>query len=111
MTFGERIVMLRKQFKWSQDDLAKKVGTSAPIVGRYERGEIKPSIDVASKIADALEVTLDYLFGKSDRMVLDKKNLQRLEDIEKLPEEDKTHILYAIDNLIKAAKLRNIVAL
>ena len=51
MTFGERIIMLRKQLKLSQDDLAKKIGTSAPIIGRYERNEIKPSIEVAAKIA------------------------------------------------------------
>ena len=111
MTFGERIILIRKQLSWSQADLAKKIGTSAPIIGRYEREEIKPSIDVAAKIADALEVTLDYLLGKSEKMVLDKKNLQRLEDIEKLPDEDKKHIFYAIDNLIKAAKLKNIAAL
>jgi len=111
MTFGERILRIRKQLKWSQTDLAKKIGTSAPIVGRYEREEIKPSIDVASKIADALGVTLDYLLGKSDEMVLNKKNLQRLSDIEQLPEEDKKHIFYTIDGLIKAAKLRSIAAL
>jgi len=91
--------------------LAKKIGTSAPIVGRYEREEIKPSIDVAAKLADALGVSLDYLLGKSDKMVLDKKNLQRLEDIEQLADEDKSNIFYTIDNLIKAAKLKNIAAL
>jgi transcriptional regulator with XRE-family HTH domain len=111
MTFGGRISMLRKQLKLSQDDLAKKIGTSAPIIGRYEREEIKPSIDVASKLADAIGVSLDYLLGKSDKMVLDKKNVQRLEDIEQLPNEDKVHILYTIDNLIKAAKFKNVAAL
>lgn len=110
MTFGERIIQIRKQLKWSQDDLAKQIGTSAPIIGRYEREEIKPSIDVAAKIADSLGVTLDYLLGKSDKMVLDKKNLQRLEDIEKLSDMDKNNIFYTIDNLIKAAKLKNIAA-
>lgn len=105
------MIRLRKEYNWSQSDLAKKIGTSAPIVGRYEREEIKPSIDVAAKIADALGVTLDYLLGKSDNMVLDKKNLQRLEDLEQLPEEDKKYIFYAIDNLIKAAKLKNIAVL
>lgn len=111
MTFGEKIILVRKQLKWSQDDLAKKIGTSAPIIGRYEREEIKPSIEVASKLADALNVTLDYLLGKSDKMTLDKKNLQRLEDIEQLPEEDKKNIFYTIDNLIKAAKLKHIAAI
>lgn len=49
MTFGEHIVLHRKQLKMSQDELAKKVGTSAPIIGRYERGEIKPSIEMTKK--------------------------------------------------------------
>jgi hypothetical protein len=34
--------------------------------------------------------------------------MQRLEDIEKLPQEDKVHIFYALDNLIKAAKYKAI---
>lgn len=108
MTFGEKITQLRKATKWSQEELAKKIGTSAPIIGRYERNEIKPSIEVAMKIANALEVTLDYMVGEGELRVLNKKTLQRLEDIEKLPEEDKRHIFYTLDNLIKAAKLRTI---
>ena len=106
MTFGEKIIQLRKNLKWSQEELAKKIGTSAPIVGRYERNEIKPSIEVAVKIANALDVTLDYLVGEGSLKALNKKTLQRLEDIEKLPEDDKQHIFYTLDNLIKAAKLR-----
>ncbi len=50
MTFGEHVVMLRKQLKISQDDLAKKVGTSDPIIGRYEHSEAVPSIDAAKKL-------------------------------------------------------------
>lgn len=49
MIFGEHVVMLRKQLKLSQSDLAKKVSPSAPVIGRYERGEIKPSIEMAKK--------------------------------------------------------------
>lgn len=97
MTFGEKITLVRKQLKWSQDELAKKIGTSAPIIGRYERGEIKPSIDVAAKLADVLGVTIDYLTGKSDKMVLDKKLLQRIEDIEALPTEEKNVVYRLID--------------
>jgi transcriptional regulator with XRE-family HTH domain len=111
MTFGERITVIRKQLKWFQEDLAMKIGTSVPIIGRYEREEIKPSIDVASKLADAFGVTLDYLLCKSDNMVHDKKNLQRLEDIEQLADQDRYNIFYTLDNLIKAAKLKNIAAL
>lgn len=97
MTFGEKITVLRKQLKWSQEDLAKKIGTSAPIVGRYERDEIKPSIEVAAKIADELGVMVDYLIGSSSNMVFDKKLIKRIEDIESLPEEEKKKIYELID--------------
>lgn len=106
MTFGERIISLRKKLKWSQDELAKRVGTSAPIIGRYERNEIKPSIETAKNIADSLDVTLDYLLGGSNSAVLDKELLKRLEDIESLSQEDKDKIYYFIDMAIRDAKAR-----
>tara|TARA_B110000046_G_C12942965_1_gene376631 strand:+ start:707 stop:892 length:186 start_codon:yes stop_codon:yes gene_type:complete len=34
--------------------------------------------------------------------------LKRIEDIEDLPDEDKNHLFYVIDNLIKAVKLKSI---
>ena len=37
---------------------------SHSIIGKYERGEPVPSIEVAKKIADALGVSLDYLVGE-----------------------------------------------
>jgi transcriptional regulator with XRE-family HTH domain len=105
MTFGERIIYQRKQLKWSQDELAKRVGTSAPIIGRYERDEIKPSIEVAAKIAAELDVTIDYLIS-GNSVVLDKNNVKRLQDIEKLNEQDQLHILTTIDALLRDAKTR-----
>jgi len=69
---------------------------------------MKPSIETAKKLADALAVSLDYLVGDGDLKVVDKKTIQRLEDIEKLPLEDKALIFYALDNLIKAAKYKAI---
>jgi transcriptional regulator with XRE-family HTH domain len=105
MTFGERIIYQRKQKKWSQDELAKKVGTSAPIIGRYERDEINPSIEVAAKIAAQLEVTIDYLVNGTT-VVLDKNNVKRLQEIEKLKEDDRLHVLTTIDALLRDAKAR-----
>lgn len=105
MTFGERITHQRKQKKWSQDELAKRIGTSAPIIGRYERDEIKPSIEVAARIADELEVTIDYLVNGT-AVLLDKKDLKRLQDLQKLSEEDRKHILSTMDALLRDAKAR-----
>ena len=54
---------------------------------------------------------LKCLLDKSANMVLNKKNLQRLEDIDQLADEDKNNIFYTLYNLINAAKLKNIAAL
>ena len=53
MLFGDRLLNIRKAKKTSQDELAKAIGVHAPVIGRYERGEVKPSIDVATKLAEA----------------------------------------------------------
>jgi transcriptional regulator with XRE-family HTH domain len=105
MTFGERIIYQRKQKKWSQDELAKKVGTSAPIIGRYERDEIKPSIEVASKIASELGVTIDYLINGT-AVMLDKDSIKRLQDIQKLNDKEKEHLYHTVDALLRDAKAR-----
>jgi len=110
MPFGEKIIALRKQLKWSQDDLAKKIGTSAPIIGRYEREEITPSIDVAAKIADALNVTVDYLIGQSDHLIMDKNLVRRMEDIEALPNEEKDKVYYFIDMALAYNKTKKAFA-
>jgi transcriptional regulator with XRE-family HTH domain len=105
MTFGQKITSVRKQKEMSQAELGKLSGVNGDIVGKYERDEMKPSIETAKKLADALEVSLDYLVG-GELKVLDKKTLKRLQDIEKLPDVDKQNIFYTLDNLIKAAKLK-----
>ncbi len=105
MTFGQKITSVRKQKEMSQAELGKLSGVNGDIVGKYERDEMKPSIETAKKLADALEVSLDYLVG-GELKVLDKKTLKRLQDIEKLPDNDKQNIFYTLDGLIKAAKLK-----
>jgi len=109
MTLGQNITVLRKQKKLSQNDLGKKVGTSGDIIGRYERDEVKPSIEVASKIADVLEVSLDFLIGKLD-IEVDHSLLKRIIEIQKMDHEDKQHIIYTIDALIKNVKLKAIAS-
>ncbi len=59
MNLGDKISDLRKEKALSREALGKMVGTSGAVIGRYEREEIAPSIQVAAKIADALDVSLD----------------------------------------------------
>ena len=104
-TFGKRLVSVRKEKGLSQGELAKKIGAIGVVIGRYERDEVKPSIEVAAKLAEALRVSLDYLVGSTD-LLLDKEVIKKITEIQKLPEEDKKGIFYAIDGLLRDAKTR-----
>jgi transcriptional regulator with XRE-family HTH domain len=109
MLFGERLLNTRKKKKISQDELAKQIGVHAPVIGRYERDEVKPSIETAFKIAKALEVSLDYLTGLSD-VKLDKNIVDIITNLQKLDNQDKEHIFTTINALVRDAKARNTYA-
>jgi transcriptional regulator with XRE-family HTH domain len=101
MSFENKINQLRKERGLSREELGKVIGTSAAIIGRYERGDMKPSIEIATKIAQALEVSLDYLAGNSTELIKDKKILERLENIAKMPDDKKTELFNVIDAYIR----------
>ncbi len=71
---------------------------------------VKPSIDVVKNIAAALDTTVGYLLGESKKqdVLKDTAMLKRLNDIASFPDEDKKHILYTLDALIKSVKLKAI---
>ena len=68
----------------NQEELASLLGTKGPAIGRYERDEMKPSIEAATKMANILEVSLDWLVGNTDAE-FDIATLNRIQDISKLP--------------------------
>jgi transcriptional regulator with XRE-family HTH domain len=109
MLFGERLTAVRKRKKISQDELAKAIGVHAPVIGRYERGEVKPSIDTATALANTLEVSLDYLVGNTD-ILLDNDIIKRITDIQKLNDSDKNDALKLIDMFLRDTKTRKAYA-
>lgn len=110
MSFGQRITQARKDKSLSQEALAKALKATPTTVGRYERDEVKPSIEVAAKIAAILEVSLDYLVGSTDHLLKDQKMLRRLEALDALTDYDKERILYTLDGLLRDAQTRHAYA-
>ena len=103
MTFGDKLLALRKEGKWSQQDVAKKISTTQAMIGKYERNEIKPSIEVAQKLAELYGVSLDYLANdKRDSDILKNKDIiERLAKLEEMPVQNRERILYLVDALIR----------
>ena len=109
---GTKLFQLRKERGWSQPALGKKIGTSGDIIGRYERGHMTPSVEVARKLARVLGVTLDYLVGEHDlpEALKDPAMLDRWRALEEIAGEDRDRILYLVDGLIRDARTRQAYA-
>ena len=97
MPFGDNLKKIRADKNISQGDLAKMIDVHATHISRYERNLTSPTIDVAKKIADALEVSTDSLiYGSNEQIVNNKLNdeelLQLFYKAQQLSNEDITSI-------------------
>lgn len=100
------ITALRKAKNLSQSDLAKQIDISQVMVGKYERGDAIPSIEVAKKIADAFGVSLDYLVGEGQNASFDKKTVKRIQDIQNMDEDTQGILFNLIDTYIQNFKTK-----
>lgn len=75
---GTRVKQLREKKRWSQDVLAKKSGTSAPTIQRLEFGSGKVGYITLFKIADALNVSIDYLKTGTESKAPELKEIEQL---------------------------------
>lgn len=64
--FSEKLKTTRKQKNIKQKDLAQLMGLPLRTYQSYEYGEVEPNINGLIKLADYLDVSLDYLVGRSD---------------------------------------------
>lgn len=113
MTFGQKITIARKTKDWTQTELGNAIGTSRDIVGKYERDEIKPSIEVAAKVAEVLDLSLDYLVRditpSTNNIEATAEQLKQLQLLERLSDDDKAHVFAVITAFTAKAKLESIM--
>ena len=76
--FPGRLRTARENRGLNQGDLAHRARLQASAISHFETGTRKPSFDNLRRLADALEVTTDYLLG-------------RVTDTESLGEADRLH--------------------
>jgi transcriptional regulator with XRE-family HTH domain len=58
---GQRIAELRKKKGMTQAQLAEACGMKSPNIARIETGRYSTGLDILSKIADALDCTIDFV--------------------------------------------------
>lgn len=108
-TFGKKLREARDAKGISQSELAKLLGTNHSIIGKYERDEVKPTIDVVRKLADHLSTNVGYLLGENEDMNIlkDPAMLKRFNEVNALPEEDKKCVFSMMDAYLAKNKLQS----
>ncbi|MGN0796803.1 MAG: helix-turn-helix domain-containing protein [Christensenellales bacterium] len=64
--FQDRLRQERENNHFTQRDMAEKIGITQPSYIRYENGKSEPTLENLVRIAEILDVSIDYLLGKSD---------------------------------------------
>jgi transcriptional regulator with XRE-family HTH domain len=87
--FAKRLKLAREMRKLSQEQLAAKSGLVGSAISHFETNSRKPSFDNLAKLVDALDVTADYLMGRTDSPQAPTSNSQIAKDYATLSERDK----------------------
>lgn len=66
MKFKERLKELRKEKKLTQTKLASELNYGYTAIANYESGRNQPNLSDLIKLANFLQVSVDYLLGNSD---------------------------------------------
>ncbi len=64
--FGEKLKKIRLERKMNQIELAEKMGMKQASISQFENGQRLPTPANIKKLASILEVSVEYLAGKSD---------------------------------------------
>lgn len=67
MNSGERLRILREQYHFSQNDVAKILKVSPALISSYERNERTPSPSKLISLADLYHTTTDYLLCRENK--------------------------------------------
>lgn len=115
MSLADRLKQARTDKKLSQQQLSQLANVHYTNVGRYERGDAKPSADVLNRLANALEVSPDFLMNgtlddKANSSLTDQELLVQFKKIEQMPEGRKKLLIEVIDAFLLKSDLQQKLA-
>lgn len=110
MTLGQKILQLRKKYKWSQDELGQKTGLHPKHISRCENDAIVPSTETIKKFAEVFGVSIDYLLSNEDPTpanveLEDQELLEYFKRVETLPQDQKRVVKEVIDAILLKAQV------
>ncbi len=115
MSIGKRLKEERKRMKLSQEKLAELAQTHYSNIGRYEREDAKPSAELLNRIANALEVSPDYIINgtiedKAEGVISDLELLTQFKKVERFPDDKKKLVKEFLNAFILTTNLKQQLA-
>ena len=74
MQTGEVIREYRKRKNITQEEMANRLGVTAPAVNKWENGNSQPDIKLLATIARLLNITLDTLLSFQEELTTEEIN-------------------------------------
>jgi transcriptional regulator with XRE-family HTH domain len=108
--FGARLKVLRKQKNWAQKELAAKVEIRFQQLNKYESGLNIPPAEMLVKLADTLDVTVDFLLTGNpieDSPLVNSRLFKRFQVLERLASDDQETVIKVIDAIIAKQRMES----
>ena len=113
MTLHEKIKILRKKKKMSQQELANKVGIHITYLSRLENGHFQPSLDIIKKMVEVFEVNCEYLINDDlddySVKIQDKSLAERMQLVDSLEDDDRHALRQIIDTMLTKKKMLDLL--
>lgn len=90
---GKRVREERLKLRLTQEELSEKVGISSNFLGQIERGDRKLSVDTLVSLANALEVSVNYLLSDSLEFSADSVVKETVHLLAQMPHKRKAFVL------------------
>jgi transcriptional regulator with XRE-family HTH domain len=106
--FGVRLKTLRKQRKWTQKELAAKIGIYFSQLNKYELGLHLPPADKLLNLSEIFGTTVDYLLtgNESEAKPLHSvRLLDRFRELEALDSDEQETVIKLVDAFIVQHKV------
>ena len=74
MTLGDKIIKLRKEHGFSQEDLAQRIDVSRQSISKWELNESSPDADNLRKLSNLFKVSIDYILDDQQEEYIGHQN-------------------------------------
>ncbi|MEW6118370.1 MAG: RstR family transcriptional repressor [Nitrospirota bacterium] len=105
MAFGKNLSRYRKEKGLTQEDLVKRSGVAISQIRRYEADKSSPTLDVVTRLAKALGVSIDELVfekatGIAASKIMDRELLEQFEMVSALDEDEREAVKKILEGVI-----------